>query len=139
MCVAMLFGPDHSLVFQHTGILRFFLFLIKKPGSRQHPVPGLPDIQRIPCAKNAPSGIPLKRKSLVLYLGAFSDFCCKLKVFFRGGPTDRIIMFTNISDGETEPDLGLFWCMGEDVSSRPYGYGLERIRYLVSASSRYVK
>ena len=71
MCLAMLFGPAHSLVFQPTGILRFFLFLIKKPGSRQHPVPGLPDIQRIPCAKNDPSGIPLKRKSLVLYLGGF--------------------------------------------------------------------
>ena len=67
---------------QPTGILQFFRFSISKTRSWMHLVTGYPDIQRILCAKNAPVGTPLKRKSLVPYSGAFSGSGCTLTVFF---------------------------------------------------------
>jgi len=45
----------------------------KKIGSHQDPETGKPVIQVIPDAKNAPEETPLKRTSLVLFPGIFSD------------------------------------------------------------------
>ena len=60
----------------------FFWFPISKTRSWTHPVTGYPDLHRILCAKNAPRGTPLKRKSRVPYSGDFSDSWCRLTVFF---------------------------------------------------------
>jgi hypothetical protein len=82
MCVAMLFGPAHSLVFQPTGILLVFPVPDPKTRSWTHPVPGYPDTRRIPCAKNTPDGTPLKRTSPVLYLVGFFRFLAHIEGIF---------------------------------------------------------
>ena len=54
----------------------------------------------------------------MLYSGSFFRFLVHIEGFFpRGGQTILKYPFTTISMHETEPDLGLFGCMGDDVSS----------------------
>ena len=66
-------------------------FPISKTRSWTHPVTGSLYLQRILCAKNAPEGTPLKRKSLVLYSGCFFRFLVQIKGFFPAVDIRRVL------------------------------------------------